>query len=77
MSRRVAIVIDLEQPYPWHHETFSGVADHARKRGWRVDAMAFGAQLIAASRGGIRHDDPRRHEVQSLPLLASWCGPGD
>jgi LacI family transcriptional regulator len=56
MSRCVAIVIDLAQPYPWHYETFSGVADHARKRGWRVDAMAFGAQLIAASRGGIRHD---------------------
>jgi LacI family transcriptional regulator len=32
-TRRIAIALELNQPWPWHHEVYSGVLRYARERG--------------------------------------------
>ena len=81
-AQRVAIVIDLEHAYKWHQELFAGVYDHARKRGWQVEPMAFSQEVVARSATAQRPYDgiigrvDRRlstfARAKGIPLVNVW-----
>ncbi len=78
--RRIAIALELDHPYPWHHECYQGILDYAEAFAWHciVDPHLVGpsGKVEVTSYDGIvgrisRHvaDAAREHNI---PIVNHW-----
>lgn len=77
---QVAIALELDHPYPWHHECYQGVLDYAAKVGWHcvVDPYLVGAGVGVKGLGydgiigRIGHQVADIAREQSIPVVNHW-----
>lgn len=78
--RRVAIALELDHPYPWHHTCYQGVLEYAELAGWQcvVDPYLVGAtgESLGLGYDGIvgrigHHVADRAHET-GTPIVNHW-----
>lgn len=82
IKRRIAIALDLEQPFPHHTRVFAGTQHYADERGWECVIDEFpGYRPSRRSRGYHRYDGViararpevvRRVRRQKIPLVNTW-----
>ena len=78
--KRIAIAIEMDHAYPWHHDCYQGILQYGQSRGWQcvVDPFLFGASEEQGDKpydgvvGRITSEVAELAQTHSIPVVNHW-----